>query len=278
MNNILFPTDFSELSLNAFSFALEYAHKMGHKIIVFHAYDKTIEHNYLLKSVYKDVNIDNYKDEKKPFPPIENLIKKKYADLKVKYVVREGKFIDAITQYVEDKEDKIDTIIMATDDRNRFIEIFVEAKTLKVIEEVNKPVIAIPEKTNFDGTLDNMAFLVDYKEAEKAPLVDLIEKAKEFNAKLHVIHFDLAHGESISPLMNKFKQTFIDNDFNNVEFITIDSIDIKESLKEYCNKNNIDMVCLMNHRKNFYQRLFTQSLAEDLIKNLNTPIMAIYHD
>lgn len=278
MNNILFPTDFSELSLMSFNFAIEYAHKMGHKIIVFHAYDKTKEVSDDVKAIYKEIDIDNYKEEKKPFTIIENLIKKKYSDVKVKYSVREGKFIDAVTQYVEDKEEKINTIIMGTSDRERFVEIFVEAKTLKVIEEVNKPVIAVPFDTKFDGKLDNIAFLVDYREAEKAPLEDLIEKVKEFDAKLHVIHFDLAHGESISPLMDKFKETLAINNLSNVEFVSIDSIDIKESLRKYCIKNGIDMVCLMNHRKNFYQRLFTQTLAEDLIKNLNTPIMAIYHD
>lgn len=278
MNNILFPTDFSELSLSSFNFALEYAHKMEHKVIVFHAYDKEKEVDEKVKVMYEKVDIDNYKKEKKPFPVVEELIKDKYADVKIKYVVREGNFVDAFTQYVEDKEDKIDTIVMATSDRERFIEIFVEAKTLKVIEEVNKPVIAVPFDSKFDGTLDNMVFLVDFKEAEKAPLVDLIEKAKEFDAKLHVVHFDLAHGLSISPLMDNFKKTLSSNNFENAEFVTIDSIDIKESLKEYCIDNKIDMVCLMNHRKNFYQRLFTQTLAEDLIKNLNTPIMAIYHD
>lgn len=278
MNNILFPTDFSELSLMSFNFAIEYAHKMGHKIIVFHAYDKTKEVSENIKAIYKEIDIDNYKEEKKPFTVIENIIRKKYSDVKVKYSVREGKFIDAITKYVEDKEEKINIIIMGTSDRERFVEIFVEAKTLKVIEEVNKPVIAVPINTKFDGKLDNIAFLVDYKESEKAPLEDLIEKVKEFNAKLYVIHFDLAHGESISPLMDKFKETLAINNLSNVEFVSIDSIDIKESLRKYCIEKQIDMVCLMNHRKNFYQRLFTQTLAEDLIKNLNTPIMAIYHD
>lgn len=275
--NVLFPTDFSELSLEAFQFALEYAYRMESKIIVFHAYDEEyITEN--LQSLYEKVNIEDYKKEKIPFSPIQDLIQGKYKNIKVKYVVKKGKFIDAITQYVEKKEDKIDTIIMGTDDRKRFLEIFVEAKTLKVIEQVNKPVIAVPEHTPFDGTLDNLLFLVDYNETEKEPLVNLIEKAKEFNAKLHVVHMDLAHGESIVPLMEKFKKTLKEQDFHNAEFLTIDSIDIKTSVKKYCKENHIDMICVMNHQRNFYQRLFTQSLAEDFIKNLKKPIMAIYHN
>lgn len=275
--NVLFPTDFSELSLESFQFTLEYAYRMNAKIVVFHAYDKG-NISERLKPLYEEVNINDYKKNKIPFSPIKKLIKGKYQDVRVKYVVKEGEFIEAITAYVEKKEDKIDTIIMGTDDRKRFLEIFVEAKTLKVIEQVNKPVIAVPENTPFDGTLDNLLFLVDYNETEKEPLINLIQKTKEFDAKLHVVHLDLAHGESIVPLMDKFKATLKEQDFHNAEFLTIDSIDIKSSVKEYCQKNNIDMICVMNHKRNLYQRLFTQSLAEDLIKNLKKPIMAIYHN
>lgn len=278
MKSVLFPTDFSEQSLRSFLFVLEYAKKMNYKIIVFHAYDNNSKHSYLLESVYKDIDVNNYKEKKIPFPPIAKLITESYENISIKYVVKKGTFINAITEYVTSKEDKIDTVIMAANNKDRFVELFVETETLKIMEVINKPVIAIPEDFRFDSELNEMVFLVDYRDCEKTPLMELIEKAKEFNAKLHVLHFDLAHGESISPLMKNFKETLSDQNFENVDFISIDAIDIKSSLKEYCRKNHIDLVCLMNQRKNFYQRLFTHSLAEDLIKNLKTPVMAIYCD
>lgn len=277
MKKILFPTDFSEPSLKAFAFALDYAKKMNHIIVVFHAYNTSAQPNQQLKAIYDAINIENYKEENKPFPPIEALISDKDFT-NIKYVVRKGSFIEALKQYVDDKEDKIELVIMGSHDRSVFMELFIEAQTLKVIKEINKPVVAVPEKVNFDGNLDNILFLVDYKDSEKQPLIELIEKAKAFDAKLHVLHFDLSHTESITPIMEEFKESLKVNHFDNVEFVSIDSIDIKKSLNAYCQNNHIDMVCLMNHDKNFYQRFLMQSIAEDLIKNINTPVMAIYEE
>ena len=42
-------------------------------------------------------------------------------------------------------------------------------------------------------------FVVENKKDKILPLVDVIEKSKEFNSKLHVINFDLADVDPISP-------------------------------------------------------------------------------
>ena len=105
---------------------------------------------------------------------------------------------------------------------------------------------------------------------------EVIKKSKELKAKLSVLHFDLAHGESISPLMDNFKKSLHVDDLSSINFVSIDTINLKESLTDYCRKNNIDMVCVVNHKRNFYQRLFSLSLTQDLLNNVDVPVMAIY--
>lgn len=280
MENILFPTDFSEVSMNAFLYALEYAKKMNAKIIVFHSFDLDVEAQGHVAEVYKELDIKNFRSKKEAFPPFEEIVaKKQWHDIKIKYVVREGSFLETFTQYVAKREDKIDLVVMGTQlAKNRLFELFTESNTVKILDDINKPVIVVPSHSEFDGTLNNILFLVDYREDEKEPLEDLTSQLKQFKAKLHVVHFDLAHGDSIVPLMDRFKASLKIHDFHNVTFKTIDSIDIKNSLLQYCTENQIDIVYLINHRRNFYQRLFTYSLAEDLIKNINTPVMAIYRE
>ncbi len=280
MENILFPTDFSEVSMNAFLYALEYAKKMNAKIIVFHSFDLNVGAQDHVAEVYKELDIKNFRSKKVTFPPFEEILaEKQLQDIKIKYVVREGSFLATFTQYVVKREDKIDLVVMGTQlAKNRLFELFTESNTVKILDDINKPVIVVPSHAEFDGTLNNILFLVDYREDEKEPLDDLTSQLKQFGAKLHVVHFDLAHGDSIVPLMDRFKASLEIHDFHNVTFKTIDSMDIKSSLLEYCTENQIDIVYLINHRRNFYQRLFTYSLAEDLIKNINTPVMAIYRE
>jgi nucleotide-binding universal stress UspA family protein len=280
MKKILFPTNFTELSFNAFIYALDYASKTKAKLIIYHTFNPANPVNKETQKFYEQIDIENFISKKDKFAPFEQIIASHGMEsVPVKYIVEEGLFIDCIRRYIEKREDKIDLVIMGTHTlQNRLFELFMETKTLAVLEEIDKPVLAIPEKANFDGSISDIVFLVDYREDEKAPLADLIDQAKMFGAKIHVLHIDLAHGESIAPLMETFKNSLALTDFENVIFKSIDSIDIKESVTVYCDLHHIDMLCLINHRRNFYQRLYSYSLTRDLLNHVDIPIMAIYRD
>ncbi|WP_107038729.1 universal stress protein [Brumimicrobium mesophilum] len=280
MKHILFPTDFSEISLNAFAYAMEYAQKLEATLIVYHAYNEKAMVDENIKSVYDKIDIDNFRNKKDKFPPFQKLIKEsEKGDLKVKYIVDEGVFVDSLFQYVAKRTEKIELIIMGTrkGGKSSLFNIFMETNTIRILEEIDKPIIAVPEKAKFDGTIDNLMFLIDYRDEEVKPLEKITKIAKEFDAQLHVVHFDLAHGESISPLMDNFRKN-LTLKHKNTKFISIDTIHLKSSLVEYCMENKIDIVCLLNQERNLYQRLFTYSLAEDLINHIDIPVMAVYKE
>ncbi|PRD47498.1 universal stress protein [Sphingobacterium haloxyli] len=283
MKSILFPTDFSKASLNAFDYALKYAEKIQVKLIVYHCFMPGAEIDEETQAIYEKVDIENFRSKKDKFPPFEKLIDKLYSDregVKVKYVVEEGQFIETLKAYVQRKEDKIELVMMGTQAiKMGMFDVFMKTNTSVILEQINKPVIAIPERASFDGDINNIVFLVDYKEDEKGPLAQIVKICEEFEAKLHVLHFDLAHGESIVPLMDRFKESLHFNGTeDNVHFQSIDTINLKASLADYCKTNNIDMVCLVNHKRNFYQRLFSFSLTQDLLRSIDVPIMAIYNE
>lgn len=278
MKSVLFPTDFTETSLNAFKYAMEYAQKSEAKLIIFHAYTQNSSISEETQKVYDKVDIQNFRNKKDKFPLFEKMIaESKVGQLKIRYVVYEGEFVDCLNTYVAKKEDKIELIIMGTQMKSKVLfNIFMESDTNKILEEINKPVIAVPATAQFDGSFDNIAFLVDYKQDEIAPLQVIIEKSVTFQSNLHVLHFDLAHGETISPLMDKFKSSLDSSNLENVSFVSIDTINLKKSLVDYCLTHGIDMICLINHKRNFYQRLFSLSLTQDLLQNIDIPVMAIY--
>ncbi|MFD1551347.1 hypothetical protein DNU06_14255 [Putridiphycobacter roseus] len=280
MKNILFPTNFTEHSNNAFIYALEYAKKTGSKLVVYHTFDPNAPISEETIAFYGENDLKNFIYKKEKFLPFENLKEAHHAkDVKVKYIVEEGEFIANVKAYIEKKEDKISLVIMgAQRNSNQLFNFFMETKTLQLVSKINKPVIAVPKPLSFDGAIDNIAFLVDYREDEKGPLLEILAQTKTFNATLHVIHVDLAHSESIVPQMDQFKDSLAYANIDKVTFKSIDSINLRDSLSVYCKENNIDMVCLINHYRNFYQRLFSYSLAEMLIDHLDIPVMAIYQD
>ena len=283
MNQILFPTDFTEKSINAFDYALDYALKTNSKLIVFHSYNPNATHIHdETQLVYDKVDIQNFRNKKDSFPLFEKILKQKnvHEEVSIKYIVKEGvNFIECLTQYIDKKDDKIDLVIVGAHSRkNNLLDLFFEPRTLKLLDSMRKPVIAVPSNATFDGSLDNFVFLVDYRDYEIEALEEVIAQSEIFRSSLHVIHFDLSHTEDIVPMMDKFKESVKNRNLANVIFKTIDSINIKKSLKEYCTDNNIDIVCLINKRRNSYQRFFTYSLTEDLLANFDIPVMALYEE
>ncbi|SFC24981.1 Universal stress protein family protein [Parapedobacter composti] len=281
MKSILFPTDFSSASLNAFGYAVKYAEKTQARLVVYHSFMPDTELNEETREIYKKLDIENFRSKKDKFPPFEKLIEQLGVDsVTVKYIVEEGAFIENFKAYVKRKEDAIELVVIGSQAAKKgMFEVFLETNTAIILEEINKPVIAVPQRARFDGVIDHIAFLVDYREDERAPLTQVMKTCREFGAKLHVLHFDLAHGESIVPLMERFKKSLrVPPHTSDTVFRSIDTINLKASLADYCRANHIDLVCLVNHKRNFYQRLFSYSLAQDLLRNIDVPVMAIYND
>jgi nucleotide-binding universal stress UspA family protein len=280
MKQILFPTDFSSISLEAFKFALEYAKGRKSRIIVFHAFDSQAAVSEEIQKIYDKVDIQNFRNKKDSFSPFQKIWKKSnYTNISLKYIVKEGDFLPLFRDYVKKKEDKIDLVVLGThSNKTKLFEIFMETNTIKILSEINKPVISVPEEVNFDGTFDNVLFLVDYNEDAIEPMTEVLEEVSILGATMHMVHFDVAHGDSIVPLMEELKKSLNPKDERKIKFVSVDTINIKESLEKYCKENLIDLVYIINHKRNFYQRLFSYSLAEDIIRNTNIAVMAIYKD
>lgn len=275
MKHLLFPTDFSATSFNAFSFALEYADKLGLDIIVYHAYDQDDAIN--TGAEYDQVDIDKLREHGGFFRPFEDAVKAKESAVSLKYSIEQGAFLESFKAYVESIEEDVDCIVMGTENNGlRLLEFFFNSNTIKLMTSIGKPVVAVPEGTQFDGALDNVLFLVDYKDDELESLQNILKSTKEFDAKLHVVHFDVAHSDALAYKMDALRAKLADQDLSGVSFESIDTIDIKKSLMAYCDQHNIDLVYLVNRERNFYQRLFSYSLTEDLVKEMQLPVMSLY--
>lgn len=270
---LVFPTDFSEVSRNALKFIVPYASMMDYNIIAFHAYDGK---NTVAKEILNGEKEREVADSVWHYPDFKNIIDEHTSDVKISYVVRSGSLIPSLKKYLSESQKEIELIAMGSHERNFFQEMFVEALTIKVMEGLHMPVLAVPERFDYDRVYDNILFLIDYHTDEIPALVQMIAQAEKLNAHLHIVHFDDAHTDSILPKMEEFQAYLDAHDYKQVSFASIDTSNIVESVKQFCIEHKMYMVYVMNHAKNLYQRIFTQNLAEDLIKNINTPIYAIH--
>ena len=145
IKNILLPTDFSNLSLSAASYAADLAAQYNAKIHLLYVLEKTppilaihsldLSEEKIIKSMEEGAkkSLENSADK------VKNIIKNE--DIIVEPVLKKGLDYEEINKYAEEK--KIDLIIIATHGRTGLLHTLLGSVAEKVIRYSKRPVLVI---------------------------------------------------------------------------------------------------------------------------------------
>jgi nucleotide-binding universal stress UspA family protein len=145
IKNILLPTDFSNLSLSAASYAVDIAKQYNAKIHLLYVLEKTppilairsldLSEEKIIKSLEEEA--------KKSLEKAAEKVKKnlKGGDFDLEAVLRKGLDYIEINKYAEEK--KIDLIVIATHGRTGLLHTFLGSVAEKVIRYAKQPVLVI---------------------------------------------------------------------------------------------------------------------------------------
>lgn len=148
MKKILFPTDFSDISKNAFIYALKLADVVDAEIITLHIYELDFP-AYIDVSAYINLmygvnelsDFENYRDE---VPVLRAIAEKNnLSHIKFSNVLNRGNLLEEIITIT--KKENIDFIVMGTKGVTHLDEIFLGTVTTKVMNDSHAIVLAIPE-------------------------------------------------------------------------------------------------------------------------------------
>lgn len=185
MINILLPTDFSENSRNAITYALDF-YKAEACSFFFLNVQKPSE--FILDDFYTaqadaSVNETILRDNKKELEQFIAGFKEAYqgADYRFKGQVDFDEITVGINQAVE--LNAIDLIIMGTNGATGAKETIFGSNTINVIRKVNAPVLAVPEGytyTNLDSILFSSHRGEDFSFSKIKPLTDIIANKQPY--------------------------------------------------------------------------------------------------
>jgi len=65
-------------------------------------------------------------------------------------------------------------------------------------------------------------------------------------------------------------------DEKDLEFFIIPSEDVEATIEDFITHQNIDLLAMVAHRKNFFTRLFTTSTTQKMSQHSKTPILALH--
>ena len=275
MKKILFPTDFSHVSNNAFIYALKLADSINAEIITMHVYHLP-QANYINVSEYLheiyDVtelsNFENYKDE---VPVLRRIAEENNLDhVKISHVLILGNLIEEIQKIT--KHEFIDFIVMGTKGATGLKETFLGTVATKIMNNVKAVVLAIPERCKYEP-VKNLLFITEYQADDTQSFLKVKALAKVFQAHIDCLRVKPQNREDDNNNMRNWEE-LIDN--QNIKLHSVTGNDVEGIILNFIDSHKINMIAMHVHHKNFFEKLFEISLSKKLAFHINIPILAIH--
>lgn len=254
IKNILVPTDFSEFSKTAVSFALEIAIDLNARLYLMHSVKSTysIASERLLEQLIND---------------------DRFQEIETKTITEIGD--PGLSILRQSKEVKADLVVMGSKGSSGGRK-FLGSTTTEVISKSDIPVLAIPQNSTYSG-FEDIVFMTDFNEGDLSALKEIADWAKHFNAELRVLH--LFTDDSLQELIKfrGFKEVAKEHvDYEKLSFERVFNPSFDEGFFDYMKTRNPKLIVLTRYKKTFFQKLMEQDHIreigyETIIPFLNLP-------
>lgn len=272
MKVILFPTDFSDNSLQAYPYALDVAYLFGAKLILFNSYSMPYSKANVMVSFQEKLE----KDTERELLNIKQkaLNQEKYQNLNIEIHARLGDFVTSISKVAKDF--KVDYIVMGSKGASGIKEMFIGSNTLEVIHFADCPVLVIPEKAD-NAKVDRISMATDLKPIKnEKQLQPLFEMAKICRASIEFVHV-IRPQDEVS-LEEKTKQAILIDEMAGeikTSFHFSTKRDIIEGLSEYITEIKPGMIGMLSRKHSLFERIFTKSITNKLSFRTEIPLLVL---
>ena len=276
MKNILLPTDFSKNSLDAINYALAFFEGTETNFFIINI-QKTSDYTTSelmttssTKSVYSGVLEDNKKELEK----LKNSLEEKCASTSFHFqtLLDFNVFTDAINQAVV--ANKIDLIIMGTNGATGAREVLFGSNTLKVIRQVDCPLITVPDGYNYkkiDGVLFSTRYPDKITELDLKPLIAIL---KTHPSKLdilvvqdkEIVRTDTEDQDGLADILKGF----------NPIYHRLFGIPIAMAISTFTQLNPLDLHALIVSKESFIKRFIFGSKTSKISYDSKVPLLILH--
>lgn len=277
MRKILFPTDFSETSNNAFVYALKLAENINAEVITLHVYElPIIDMSYTdvpvyQAEVYESLELNNFENFKDQIPMLRKIAEQhNLQHIKISNVLLQGDLVTNVIQMV--KDEFIDYVVMGTEGATGLKEFFIGTATASVMTGTNALVLGIPSESSYEP-IKKIGFTTQFTIEELDSLRKLLPLAKGFNAEIECIYVKTTDNHVNEVIIADWRVIFKDE---KVTFHIVQSNEVEETIIDFINLQKINLLAMLNHKRGFWERLFHTSLTKKMAWHLKIPLLALH--
>lgn len=258
--NIIVPTDFSSISLNAAQFAARMlTGQYETTLILYHVYSdsKDAEEVTAKLRALKDQLID------------ESIVK-------IECVAEESDdFIESLDRKIRYTDAVL--VVMAINDKSRLEQVISSSNSLRMIEKNLCPVLVVPHDAKYNQ-LKNVALASDFKDVKNSiPLVPVKKVLGIFKPNLHIVNINSEIYVSLSEEYLEERKNMLEmfKEFH-PEFYFITTYDFHETLRQFIDDKNIDLVLTFPRKHSFINNLIKGNNTKKLVFESSIPVLAAH--
>jgi len=277
--NILLPTDFSENSWNAISYAIDFFEPVVCNFYVLHV--NRVDTFMAGDSGYvptaeqiEDIYLKPSKDRLRTLLREISEHHKPNKNHKFYSLTDYGFFLESIRKYVNKK--KIDLLVMGTKGASGLKEYIVGSNTGDIITKVKCTTLVVPEDARYKE-LKEVAFPTDfnltYDLLSLQPFTDIL---KTVDASLHVIHIQkkgaklnteqIENKDVLSDYFEEFKPSF--------HFLTNGKVE--DAIQCFVESRDINMIVMVAKNLNYFQSILFHSNVEKITYHTDIPFLVLH--
>jgi nucleotide-binding universal stress UspA family protein len=258
--NIIVPLDFSDNSLNAAHFTSRMlTGNYGAVLYLYHTYEKA-------------------KDAAQATAQMETIRKKLMEDSIVKIEI----LAEESSDFIESLERKVrhldaDLVVMSVKDKNKFEQAFDSSNSLRMIEKNLCPILVVPENFQF-SEIKNVALASEFKDvANSIPIVPVKRVLSLFRPNLHIVNINSEIYVSLNEEYLQQRSVMQDmfREFN-PEFYFITTYDFHETLRQFIDDKNIDLVLTFPRKHSFISNMIKGNNTKKLVMESSVPVLAAH--
>lgn len=277
-NIILFPTDFSEASKNAFRYALQLADHMKSSLVVLNVIPLAVE-----TAEYPEVSgqvlraqLDAVKESMKRFVDagITQVLPNLNNSPSISTSIEIGSPEGTIANWAE--KEQADFVLMGSRGTNRgTIEKLFGSVTTGVVEISKRPVLVIPENVKFKP-LGVVAYVTNALKSDPFEIWKSVRLLQPFTPVIRIAHVDTEKEGDLKAweMMDEMRDYFEEKPLGMaVNFHYLIGEKIEDELNEFMEAYDVDMLIMYQPKHGFWDRLFHRSTTKRMALRSDKPVL-----
>ena len=167
-------------------------------------------------------------------------------------------------------------MILGTTGASGLKEFFVGSNAASVIQEISIPVLTVPFQADFNN-IENILYATDLKKLKNRSILDFLKNLMERRgASMTLLNVVKSSSKVSASDKEAEKKALMDYFGTEVGFETVSNEDTVEGINAFIeNRERVDIIAMVPRKKNFFEKIFSKSIAKKVAYHSRIPMLTL---